>query len=199
MTLEFEARLILIFVQYSACRPPCRDSRPTQKGPTPMKRRHPGLPRQFFKQIVLNWMTMIKFIHEIPASQGKICWILLTWYNNLMALARTWQLFDAIQECFVFHRIQDSRGAHGVKLWDLDVITVAQGLVIQMRRSKWISRLHHKPANTKASMHFSKCDCTMLRLYAWIAGLPRVLACRRIIVKVLCAQLRRSIWNLPVI
>jgi hypothetical protein len=34
---------------------------------------------------------------------------LLTWYNNLMALARTWQLFDAIQECFVFHRIQDSR------------------------------------------------------------------------------------------
>lgn len=46
------------FFQYSAWRPPCRDSRPTQKGPTPMKRRHPGLPRQFFKQIVpnLEWL-----------------------------------------------------------------------------------------------------------------------------------------------
>ena len=71
---------------------------------------------------------------------------------------------------------QSSHGAHGVKLWDLDVITVAQGLVIQMRRSKWISRLHHKPANTKASMHFSKCDCTIafICLNCWPAPCSRL-------------------------
>ena len=94
-----------------------------------------------------------------------------------------------------------------VKLWDLDVITVAQGLVIQMRRSKWISRLHHKPARFHAFghslaamwMHF------LLRFYGWIAGLPRVLACRRIIVKVLkvhswedpCKTFWQSNWTDP--
>ena len=134
---------------------------------------------------------------------SKSHWLLSKMRGHLRGPGTTiWWYWPEPEAFFCDFRGQDVSGS------DLDVIAVAQWLVVQVRRSKWISGLHHKPKKWGPHARDAfKCHGCFILLYITLwyfmafSDLPRVFACKRMMVKVLSKnrQRRRILFLLNVL